>query len=63
MADLALLSFSAGIYSVPLYALIQAQAAPERRACVIAANNILNALFMIAASVLAALLLRAGLSM
>lgn len=62
MADLALLSFSAGIYSVPLYALIQAQAAPERRARVIAANNILNALFMIAASVLAALLLRAGLS-
>ena len=62
MADLALLSFSAGIYSVPLYALIQAQAAPERRARVIAANNILNALFMIAASVLAALLLRAGFS-
>ena len=62
MADLVLLSFNAGIYSVLLYALIQAQAAPERRARVIAANNILNALFMIAASVLAALLLRAGFS-
>ncbi len=62
MADLALLSLSAGVYSVPLYALIQVQAAPERRARIMAANNILGALFMIAASAIAALLLHAGLS-
>ncbi len=60
MADLALLSLFAGLYSVPMYALIQLRAQPTHRARVIAANNILNALFMIASSVLAGLLLKSG---
>jgi 1-acyl-sn-glycerol-3-phosphate acyltransferase len=47
MADLALLSLFAGLYSVPMYALIQLRAQPSHRARIIAANNILNALFMI----------------
>ena len=62
MADLALLAFSAGLYSVPMYALIQLRAKPSHRARIIAANNILNALFMIVSSVLAGALLGAGFS-
>ena len=60
MADLALLSLFAGLYSVPMYALIQLRSQPTHRARIIAANNILNALFMIASSVIAGMLLTAG---
>jgi 1-acyl-sn-glycerol-3-phosphate acyltransferase len=62
MADLALLSLFAGLYSVPMYALIQMRSAPSHRARIIAANNILNALFMIASSLIVGLLLAAGLT-
>jgi len=62
MADLALLSLFAGLYSVPMYALIQLRSQPTHRARIIAANNILNALFMIASSVIAGLLLKSGFS-
>ena len=62
MADLALLSLSAGLFSVPMYALIQLRSQPTHRARVIAANNILNALFMITSALMAALLLNLGLS-
>ncbi len=60
LADLALLSLFAGLYSVPMYALIQMRSQPTHRARIIAANNILNALFMIASAVLAGALLGAG---
>lgn len=60
MADLLLLSLFTGLYSVPMYALIQLRAQPTHRARIIAANNILNALFMIASSVIAGLLLKSG---
>ena len=60
LADLALLSLFAGIYSVPMYALIQLRCQPTHRARIIAANNILNALFMIASSLIAGALLGAG---
>ncbi len=60
MADLALLSLFAGLYSVPMYALIQLRSQPTHRARIIAANNILNALFMIVSSILAGALLGAG---
>ncbi len=62
MADLALLSLFAGLYSVPMYALIQLRSAPTHRARIIAANNILNSLFMIASAGVAAALLHAGFS-
>ncbi len=62
MADLALLAFSAGLYSVPMYALIQLRAQPSHRARIIAANNILNALFMIVSSLGAGAMLGAGFS-
>jgi 1-acyl-sn-glycerol-3-phosphate acyltransferase len=60
MADLGLLSLFAGLYSVPMYALIQLRSQPTHRARIIAANNILNALFMIASSIIAGILLKAG---
>lgn len=63
MADLFLLAFFGGLYSVPLYALIQSRAQPSHRARIIAANNILNALFMIVAALMATALLRAGLTL
>ena len=62
MLDLALLSLFAGLYSVPMYALIQLRSQPTHRARIIAANNILNALFMIASSVIAGALLGAHFS-
>ena len=62
MADLALLSLFAGLYSVPMYALIQLRSLPTHRARIIAANNILNALFMIGSSVIAGALLSSGFS-
>ena len=60
LADLLLLSLFAGIYSVPMYALIQLRCPPSHRARIIAANNILNALFMIVSALLTGLLLKAG---
>ena len=57
LADLFLLSACAGLYSVPLYALIQTRSAPSHRARIIAANNIINALFMIIASLYAIVML------
>lgn len=50
LADLFLLSLFAGFYSVPLYALIQTRSEGTHRARIIAANNILNALFLILAA-------------
>jgi len=60
MADLALLSLFAGLYSVPMYAMIQLRSQPSHRARIIAANNILNALFMIVSAVLVGAALKAG---
>ncbi|HQR19604.1 MAG TPA: MFS transporter [Burkholderiaceae bacterium] len=60
--DLALLSLFAGLYSVPLYALIQTRAERSHVARIVAANNILNAIFMVAASLIATALLASGLS-
>jgi len=62
MADLALLALFAGLYSVPMYALIQLRSPATHRARIIAANNILNALFMIVSSVVVGALLALGLT-
>ena len=50
--DLVLMAIFSGFFIVPLFALIQQRSAPSHRSRVIGANNILNALFMVAASVL-----------
>jgi 1-acyl-sn-glycerol-3-phosphate acyltransferase len=63
MADLFLLAMFAGFYSVPLYALIQSRCEPSHRARIIAANNILNALFIVVAAVMTAAMLHQGMSL
>jgi len=60
--DLFLIGMFGGFYIVPLYALIQTRSEPSHRSRIIAANNILNALFMVAAAGLAVVALSAGLS-
>ena len=60
LIDLLLLSACGGLYSVPLYAIIQERSAPAERARMIAANNVVNALAMAAAAVVTALLALVG---
>ncbi|WP_374622366.1 MFS transporter [Pandoraea sp.] len=62
LADLFLLAMFGGFYSVPLYALIQSRSAPSHRARIIAANNILNALFMVVSALMAMAITSAGFS-
>ena len=59
-ADLALIGAFGGLFSVPLYALIQVRSESASRARVVAANNLLNAVFMIAGAVFAVVLLTLG---
>jgi hypothetical protein len=63
LVDLALMSMGMAWFSVPWYARMQALASEAHRARVVGANNLLNALFILAASVLVSLLLSAGLSL
>ncbi len=60
--DLIMLGISGGLYIVPLYALIQQRSEARKRSRIIAANNVLNALFMVVAAVYGAFALYAGVS-
>ena len=51
---------SGGVFSVPLYAMIQERSDPAFRARMIAANNVVNAAFMVAGAVVIAGLAAAG---
>lgn len=62
LADLFLLAMFGGFYSVPLYALIQSRCPSTHRARIIAANNILNAFFMIVSAGMAIGLTSLGVS-
>ncbi len=62
LIDLSLLGAFGGFYSVPLYALIQHRTERQHLSRVIAANNIINALFMVSAAILAFGVLASGLS-
>jgi hypothetical protein len=62
IADLVLIGMFGGFYIVPLYALIQERSDAAFRSRIIAANNILNAIFMVASAGIALALLKAGLS-
>ncbi|QYJ78995.1 MFS transporter [Shewanella acanthi] len=57
MLDLFLIGVSGGIFIVPLYAFIQSRSAKGECAQAIAANNIMNALFMVTSAVLSMLFL------
>jgi len=60
LIDLILIGISGGLYMVPLYALIQQKSNPCHRSRIIAANNILNAIFMVVSALLIILLITAG---
>ena len=62
LIDLTLLGAFGGFYSVPLYAVVQQRADRRYMSRIIAANNILNSLFMVGAAALAIGVLNAGLS-
>ncbi len=53
LIDMGLIGFFGGLFIVPLYALIQTRTPEARRARIIAANNVMNALFMVAGAGLA----------
>ena len=60
--DLAMLGAFGGFYSVPLYAMVQERANRQQMSRIIAANNIINSLFMVGAAVLAISVLTLGFS-
>jgi acyl-[acyl-carrier-protein]-phospholipid O-acyltransferase/long-chain-fatty-acid--[acyl-carrier-protein] ligase len=60
--DLLGLAVSGGFFIVPLYAMIQSRSEEASRARIIAANNVVNAVFMAGAAVVTAGLLAAGLT-
>jgi len=60
--DLVMLGVSGGLYIVPLYALIQQRSEARKRSRIIAANNVMNALFMVVASLYGMFALSAGVS-
>jgi 1-acyl-sn-glycerol-3-phosphate acyltransferase len=62
LVDLFLLGAFGGFYIVPLYALVQSRSDKAHRSRIIAANNVLNALFIVIAAAIAVGLLAAGLS-
>ncbi len=62
LLDLALLGAFGGFYSVPLYALIQQRSKRQQLSRVIAANNIINAIFMVTASLMSIAILQLGFS-
>lgn len=57
LADLAMIGLFGGLYIVPLFAFVQLRTPEKVRSRIIAANNVLNALFMVASAAAAALLL------
>jgi len=62
LVDLTAVAVFGGVFIVPLYAILQARSEPAQRSRTIAANNIVNALFMVAGALGATLMLAAGLS-
>jgi MFS family permease len=62
LLDLGLIGVFGGFFIVPLYALVQSRTRREVMSRVIGANSILNAVFMVAAALLGAGALQAGLT-
>ncbi|ANF81899.1 acyltransferase [Acinetobacter sp. NCu2D-2] len=57
MLAVTLLGISGGFYIVPLYAMMQAYSPRSHRARVVAANNILNAIFMVSSAIFSIVIL------
>jgi acyl-[acyl-carrier-protein]-phospholipid O-acyltransferase / long-chain-fatty-acid--[acyl-carrier-protein] ligase len=60
IGDLVGVALAAGVFVVPLYAIMQARSDETERARVVAANNILNAVFIVVAGAGSAVMLRFG---
>ena len=60
--DLVFMGLFCGLYLVPLYALMQTRSPLQSRAQIIACNNIMNSIFMVASASIAVGLLALGLS-
>ncbi len=60
--DLTMIGVFSGLYVVPLFAFVQARTPSDRLSRVIGGNNIVNAVFIVVASVLGLVLDRVGLS-
>ncbi|MGD9584589.1 MAG: MFS transporter [Lysobacterales bacterium] len=58
--DLFMIGVVGGLYIVPLFALVQTRAERSQLSRIIAANNILNALFMVVAALLTILMFKLG---
>jgi acyl-[acyl-carrier-protein]-phospholipid O-acyltransferase/long-chain-fatty-acid--[acyl-carrier-protein] ligase len=63
LVDVFVLAAAGGLFTVPLYALLQHRSEPEVRSRVIAGNNVINAVAMTLAAVAAAALLSRGMTM
>jgi acyl-[acyl-carrier-protein]-phospholipid O-acyltransferase / long-chain-fatty-acid--[acyl-carrier-protein] ligase len=57
-----MIALSGGLFTVPLYALLQARSDESHRSRVVAANNVVNAIFMVVSGGVTALMLRAHLT-
>lgn len=62
LLDIGLLGLFGGFYIVPLYAYVQSKVAQSHQARVMASNNILNALFMVASGVVSIALFKLGMT-
>ncbi len=62
MLDIFMLGVFGGIYIVPLFALVQQRAEARKRSRIFAANNVLNALFMVLATAFSLFALSMGLN-
>lgn len=58
--DILMIGGFGGVYCVPLYTLMQVRAQPSMRSQIVGTNNIINAIFMVAAALIAVLLLSIG---
>ena len=62
LIDLMLLAVCGGLFSVPLYAMIQERSRPDERSRMIGANNIVNAALIVLGAVIVTLLASRGVS-
>ncbi len=62
LVDLLAIAAAGGLFVVPVFAFLQSEAGEDRRARVVAANNVLNAAFMTAGAVVLIALQAAGLT-
>lgn len=56
------IAMTGGVYVVPLYAIMQSRSHPDHRARVIAANNVMNSLFMVVSALASTAMLASGFS-